>query len=134
MRDWSLFLEVDPLLLTPLLMRPAVRLGLRRAGSSRRRGPLPSAIYSNGMNFLGLPAGVVPPASSTGRPAGVQVIGARYREDLVLDALEAIEARAGFLVERLWGLPGPPDLPGRAGRNLTTSEDGRNRPGSRAET
>jgi amidase len=37
-----------------------------------------------------------------GLPAGVQVIGARFREDLVLDALEAIEARAGSLVERLW--------------------------------
>ena len=54
------------------------------------------------MNFLGLPAGVVPIDLVDGLPAGVQVIGARFREDLVLDALEAVEARAGFLFERLW--------------------------------
>jgi amidase len=32
----------------------------------------------------------------------VQLIGQRYREDVVLDAMAAVEARAGRLVDRLW--------------------------------
>jgi amidase len=32
----------------------------------------------------------------------VQLIASRYREDLCLDAAEAIERRAGTLVGRLW--------------------------------
>lgn len=37
-----------------------------------------------------------------GRPAGVQMIGRRDREDLICDALEAIEDRNGVMSHRLW--------------------------------
>jgi amidase len=37
-----------------------------------------------------------------GRPAGVQLIGRRYREDMILDAMAAIEARVGVLTHQLW--------------------------------
>jgi amidase len=30
------------------------------------------------------------------------LIGRRYREDLILDAMESIEQRVGVLVHRLW--------------------------------
>jgi amidase len=61
-----------------------------------------SAIYSYGVNFLGLPAGVVPIDLVDGLPVGVQLIGPRYREDLVLDAMEAVEGRAGSVLAPLW--------------------------------
>jgi amidase len=102
MRDWSLFLDHHPLVLTPLLMRPGFPWDYDAQGPAAVEDLFRSAIYSYGVNFLGLPAGVVPIDLVDGLPAGVQVIGARFREDLVLDALEAIEARAGSLVERLW--------------------------------
>ncbi len=35
-------------------------------------------------------------------PAGVQLVGRRFREDVILDAMAAIEQRAGCLVKRLW--------------------------------
>jgi amidase len=35
-------------------------------------------------------------------PVGVQVVASRYREDIALAAAEAIETRAGRLVEALW--------------------------------
>jgi amidase len=35
-------------------------------------------------------------------PAGVQLVGRRFREDVILDAMAAIEQRAGRLVDRLW--------------------------------
>jgi amidase len=48
------------------------------------------------VNLLGLPAASVPTGLWSGVPLGVQVIGSRYREDLCLDAAEAIEAQRGL--------------------------------------
>ena len=45
------------------------------------------------VNLLGFPAVAVPTGVAGGLPMGVQVIGARYREDLCLEAAEAIEAQ-----------------------------------------
>ena len=64
-----------------------------------------SAIYSTGINWLSLPAGVVPVGMIEGRPAGVQIIGRRFREDLILDAMQKIEDRVGVLTEQLWKKP-----------------------------
>ena len=36
------------------------------------------------------------------RPSAVQIVGQRFREDLILDALEVIEAAVGVLSPRLW--------------------------------
>ena len=41
------------------------------------------------------------------RPAGVQLIGRRFREDLILDAMEAIERRVGVLTRELWARENP---------------------------
>jgi amidase len=49
------------------------------------------------LNPLGLPACAVPVGADEGLPQGVQLIGARFREDLVLDAAQAIEDRAPAL-------------------------------------
>ena len=51
---------------------------------------------------MGLPAGLVPADLNDGLPVGVQIVGRRWREDLVLDALEAIEARVGVMAEAVW--------------------------------
>lgn len=48
------------------------------------------------VNLLGLPAAVVPTGLANGVPLGVQIIGSRYREDLCLDAAEAIEVQCGL--------------------------------------
>jgi amidase len=42
---------------------------------------------------LGLPGVSVPTGLAGNLPMGVQLIGPRFREDLVLDAAEVIEAR-----------------------------------------
>ncbi|HQN13583.1 MAG TPA: amidase family protein, partial [Quisquiliibacterium sp.] len=43
--------------------------------------------------LLGLPAVSVPTGMAGPVPMGVQLIGQRFREDMVLDAAEVIEAR-----------------------------------------
>jgi amidase len=48
------------------------------------------------VNALGLPAIAVPVGTADGLPLAVQVIGPAYREDLVLDAAQAIEDRLGI--------------------------------------
>jgi amidase len=49
------------------------------------------------VNALGLPAVALPVGIAEGLPQAVQVIGPRYREDLCLDAAEAIEDRLGII-------------------------------------
>jgi amidase len=49
------------------------------------------------VNTLGLPAVALPVGTRDELPQAVQVIGPRYREDLVLDAAAAIEARVGII-------------------------------------
>jgi len=49
------------------------------------------------VNILGLPSCAVPVGCDDGLPQGVQLIGARFREDLLLDAAQAIENRAPVL-------------------------------------
>ncbi len=48
-------------------------------------------------NLLGLPSACVPASrdEGTGLPIGVLITGRRFREDLCLEAAEAIETRLG---------------------------------------
>jgi amidase len=46
---------------------------------------------------VGLPCVAVPTGVSDDGPLGVQLVADRFREDLCLDAAEAIEKRAGLL-------------------------------------
>ena len=63
---------------------------------------LAAMIRARAANYLSLPAGVVPIGFADGRPAGVQIIGRRFREDLILDAMEVIESSVGILAHTLW--------------------------------
>jgi amidase len=49
-------------------------------------------------NLLGLPCACVPAGrdEATGLPIGVLLTGGRFREDLCLEAAEAVEARLGL--------------------------------------
>jgi amidase len=101
-RAWNVFLDAHPLVLTPFLMRPAYPWNYDAQGLMQTKDLFDSAIYSYGVNYLGLPAGVVPLDLVEDLPAGVQLVGRRFREDVILDAMAAIERCAGCLVNRLW--------------------------------
>ncbi|MFV0526864.1 MAG: amidase [Acidimicrobiales bacterium] len=101
MREWGRFLDRHPLVLTPFMMDPlfAWDADLDPAGMARL---LDGSIYSFSMNYLGLPAGVIGMDLVEGLPAAVQVVGRRFREDLICDALEVIEQTNGPLAFHLW--------------------------------
>ena len=101
-RAWSLFLDAHPLVLTPFLMRPTYPWDYDARGFEQTKELFTAGIYSHGINYLGLPAGVVPTGLVDGLPAGVQIVGRRFREDLILDAMQAIEDRVGVLALTLW--------------------------------
>ncbi len=102
LREWLQFLETYPLVLSPLATLPAYGLNEDLAGEERV-GELLSTLYTQfSINLLGLPAAVSPIGLNEGVPYGVQIVGSRYREDLCLDAAEAIEKRVGILPRQLW--------------------------------
>ena len=47
-------------------------------------------------------AGNVAASYNEGLPVGAQIVGWRFREDMILDAGEAIESRVGVMANRLF--------------------------------
>lgn len=105
-RQWSLFLETYPLVLTPFQPWPFFGPNRDTEGADGVREALGTGLYSYSMNFMGLPAGVVPSRLAEmedgNRPIAVQIVGRRWREDLVVDAMAGIEARVGRMCLSLW--------------------------------
>ncbi len=100
-RAWNAFLAAYPLVLTPLLPTPFFAPDRDIARVDGAREALGAAYWSFAMNFLGLPAGIAAAHFNGVQPIGVQIVGPRFREDLVLDACAVVEARAGSMAERL---------------------------------
>lgn len=102
MRDWNRFLVDHPLVITPFLMRPMFDWDYDTRGLDAIADLFASAIYSTGVNYLGLPAGIIGMDLVADRPAAVQIVGRFFREDTICDALETIEAANGVMAHRLW--------------------------------
>ncbi len=101
-REWNIFLDRYPLLLCPFLMRSTYTWDYDAQGFDQVRDLFLSAIYSTGINYVGLPAGVLPIGYADGLPAGIQIVGRRYREDLILNAMQVVEESVGILPHALW--------------------------------
>ncbi|WP_425045624.1 amidase family protein [Primorskyibacter sp. S87] len=105
-REWSLFLSKYPLVLTPFLPRPFFGPDRDTEGSNGIHEALGSAVYSYSMNFIGQPAGCIPTRLADlpngPQPVSVQLVGPRWREDLIVDAMQAIEDRVGTMCLPLW--------------------------------
>ena len=102
-RNWMMFLEEYPLILTPTTVRRTPEVNADLGGDERVKELFWNDLrFISSINILGLPAAVVPVGLHEGLPIGVQIIGSRYREDLCLDAAEAIERRVGILAKQLW--------------------------------
>jgi amidase len=95
-RAWARWMAERPLLVIPTSNEPPFPQGLDETDYDRvfrAQGPLFPTV------LLGLPSVAVPTGVADGLPSGVQVVAPRWREDLALDAAEAIEAA--------WPMPTP---------------------------
>jgi len=92
-RDWTLFMEHYPLVVGPVSTEPPFEIGFDTTSAARHAEVTRAQRLLVAVNLLGFPAVAVPTGVAGSLPLGVQVIGARYREDLCLDAAEAIEAQ-----------------------------------------
>jgi amidase len=91
---WTQFLRDHPVLLAPVCCERPWIVGedISRIGeiAAAMRMVVPA-------NILGLPACAVPVGCDDGLPQGVQLIGARFREDVLLDAVQALENSAPII-------------------------------------
>jgi amidase len=96
LRSWSEFQEHHPLIVAPIATDIP-----REAGTDLDEGGVAEDLRAMRMamavNTLGLPAVALPVGTRDGLPQVVQVIGPRYREDLILEAAAAIEDRVGII-------------------------------------
>ncbi|OZI73942.1 amidase family protein [Bordetella genomosp. 12] len=91
-REWHVFLERYPLMLTPVSAELPFPDGLDMQGEAAYRRVWEAQLTQVGLPFMGLPGLAVAMGEAEGAPVGVQLIAARYREDILLDAGQVIEA------------------------------------------
>ncbi|MEZ4869276.1 MAG: amidase [Caldilineaceae bacterium] len=90
---WSRFAETYPLILGPVATLPPFPLDYDLTARTHVQELLHAMRLVVTVNLLGPPAVVLPVDVTDGLPQAVQLIGARYREDLCLDAAAAIESQ-----------------------------------------
>ncbi|MGW7415733.1 amidase [Streptomyces sp. NPDC054863] len=108
-RSWAEFLDEYPLLLGPVFTEPPVEPGLESRDRAGRDRVAAGMRLCSVTSFVGVPGVAVPTGVVDGLPCGVQIVGRAFREDLCLDAAQAIEDRLGVLT------PLDPRGGGRAG-------------------
>jgi len=88
---WNQFFENHPIVLSPVCCE---RPWLINDDHTRVAEIAHAMRMVVAVNILGLPGCAVPVGCDDGLPQGVQLIGARFQESLLLDAAQAIEDRA----------------------------------------
>ncbi len=113
-RDWALFLERHDVILGPASCAQPFAAGADLSSKDVFAKILLGMRLITAVNLLGLPAAVVPVGVADGLPLAAQIIGARFREDLCLQAAEAIEDRLGVITPIDPQSNGLPSTPSRA--------------------
>lgn len=91
------FMQDFPLVLLPVSAEQPFEQDADIISVERARQVIAAQWSMVAIPTLGFPAISVPTAVVNGLPAGVQILGRRFREDTVFDAAEVIEARGGVL-------------------------------------
>lgn len=94
-RAWREFFETYPLIVGPTGTQPPFEMGFDLIDAESALKVVEMFRFVLPANLLGLPAACVPTGVANGFPTGVQVIGDLFREDLCLNAAEAIEQSVG---------------------------------------
>jgi len=94
-RDWTLFLEEHGVFVGPVSGEPPFPTGADEESASRSAAIWRANRLTLTMNLTGLPSAAVPTGPVDGMPMGVQIVAQRYREDMALDAAQAVEDHCG---------------------------------------
>ena len=100
-REWQRFVETHPVVLLPVSAELPfdANLDLRDADSYTRVWDAQSPMIA--LPLTGLPCLTLTMNDSAQRPVGIQILAARFREDLCLSAAETIEARGNAVTVAL---------------------------------
>ena len=101
-REWQLFLEEYPILVTPFCLSLPYKVNEDLKGDERVKDILIDMQPSYAFNFLSLPAAIAPMGIHEDVPYAVQIVGQKFREDMILDAAQVIQQQVGILPEKLW--------------------------------
>jgi len=96
-RAWREFMTEYPLVVGPTWTQPPFEHGFDIRDQESAFKVVETFRFVLPANLLGLPAACVPTGVANGLPTGAQIIGDLYREDLCLDAAEAVEGSVGVL-------------------------------------
>ncbi len=103
LRRWMVLLEDYPVILTPACVHRTYGPRADLDGDAAVERVFRQGLhFISTINYLGLPAAIVPAGLHDGLPVGVQLIASRFREDIALDAAAAIEKHVGPMCLRLW--------------------------------
>lgn len=94
MREWQLFMDRYPVIVMPVSDQLPFRQGQDQEDADTVRRVIDAQRPLLATAVLGFPSVAVPTGVVRGIPVGVQVVSGKFREDICLDAAEAIEARA----------------------------------------
>lgn len=96
LREWNEFLERYPLVLMPVSWKKPFPIDEDQKGPEVMRKLLEAQETLVAISILGLPGLSVPTEIVDGIPMGVQLVSARYQEEVCLRAGEAIEQRRTY--------------------------------------
>jgi amidase len=96
LRSWGEFQQRYALIVAPICTEPPFKVGADEEADGIERIIKAMRMVAT-VNLLGLPAVAVPVGEADGLPQVVQIVGRRFREDICLDAAEAIEQLRGQL-------------------------------------
>lgn len=104
LRRWNRLLEERPLVVVPALAVRHVRHNEDRESTDSMLRLAETSRWFLNLPALGLPVLAMPMDPLHGDPQGVQIVGRAWREDVLLDAGDAIEARRGAVsvVDPAW--------------------------------
>ena len=96
-KAWREFMATYPLVVGPVWTQPPFEHGYDIISVETAQKVVELFRFVMPANLMGLPAACVATGVAHGLPTGVQVMGTLFREDLCLDAAEAIEGVVGVL-------------------------------------
>ncbi len=91
-RDWSLYFDRTPVLLTAVSWRHGMKVGADLQSAEDLGAIVSDLSPLLGTAMLGLPGLTVPVAVAGGLPVGVQLVANRWREDLLISTGRLLEA------------------------------------------